>query len=73
LRPSGSAACADGDYQPSLEVLGVPLIMVPDSELVGKQPAVHRSCGLSLRNLAQNPLYLSDFVCAIQGPEKADK
>jgi hypothetical protein len=47
--------------------------MVPDSELVGKQPAVHRSCGLSLRNLAQNPLYLSDFVCAIQGPEKADK
>jgi hypothetical protein len=25
-----SAACADGDYQPSLGVLGVPLIMVPD-------------------------------------------
>jgi hypothetical protein len=25
------AACADGDYQPSLGVLGVPLIMVPDS------------------------------------------
>jgi hypothetical protein len=24
------AACADGDYQPSLGVLGVPLIMVPD-------------------------------------------
>jgi hypothetical protein len=30
LRPSGSAACADGDHQPSLRVLGVPLIMVPD-------------------------------------------
>jgi hypothetical protein len=26
----GFAACADGDYQPSLGVLGVPLIMVPD-------------------------------------------
>jgi hypothetical protein len=26
-----SAACADGDYQPSLGVLGVPLIMVPDN------------------------------------------
>jgi hypothetical protein len=26
-----SAACADGDYQPSLIVLGVPLIMVPDN------------------------------------------
>jgi hypothetical protein len=26
-----SAACADGDYQPSLGVLGVPLIMVPDT------------------------------------------
>jgi hypothetical protein len=25
------AACADGDYQPSLGVLGVPLIMVPDN------------------------------------------
>jgi hypothetical protein len=25
------AACANGDYQPSLGVLGVPLIMVPDS------------------------------------------
>jgi hypothetical protein len=25
------AACADGDYQPSLGALGVPLIMVPDS------------------------------------------
>jgi hypothetical protein len=25
------AACADGDYQPSLGVLGVPLIMVPDT------------------------------------------
>jgi hypothetical protein len=25
------AACADGGYQPSLGVLGVPLIMVPDS------------------------------------------
>jgi hypothetical protein len=25
------AACADGVYQPSLGVLGVPLIMVPDS------------------------------------------
>jgi hypothetical protein len=25
------AACADGDYQPSLGVLGVPLIMVPNS------------------------------------------
>jgi hypothetical protein len=31
LRPSASAVCADGDYQPSLGVLGVPLIMVPDS------------------------------------------
>jgi hypothetical protein len=30
LRPSASAVCADGDYQPSLGVLGVPLIMVPD-------------------------------------------
>jgi hypothetical protein len=27
------AACADGDYQPSLGVLGVPLIMVPDTNL----------------------------------------
>jgi hypothetical protein len=25
------AACADGDYQPSLGVLGVPLIMVLDT------------------------------------------
>jgi hypothetical protein len=25
------AACADGDYQPRLGVLGVPLIMVPDN------------------------------------------
>jgi hypothetical protein len=25
------AACADGDYQSSLGVLGVPLIMVPDT------------------------------------------
>jgi hypothetical protein len=25
------AACADGDYQPSLGVLGVPLIMVADT------------------------------------------
>jgi hypothetical protein len=31
MRPSGFAACADGDYQLSLGVLGVPLIMVPDS------------------------------------------
>jgi hypothetical protein len=31
LRPSVSAACADGDYQPCLGVLGVPLITVPDS------------------------------------------
>jgi hypothetical protein len=31
LRPSVSAVCADGDYQPSLGVLGVPLIMVPDT------------------------------------------
>ena len=30
LRPSVSVVCADGDYQPSLGVLGVPLIMVPD-------------------------------------------
>jgi hypothetical protein len=30
LRLSGFAACADGGYQPSLGVLGVPLIMVPD-------------------------------------------
>jgi hypothetical protein len=29
--PSVSAACADGDYQPSLGVLGVPLFMVPDN------------------------------------------
>jgi hypothetical protein len=29
--PSVFAACADGDYQPSLGVLGVPLIMVPDN------------------------------------------
>jgi hypothetical protein len=28
------AACADGDYQPSLGVLGVPLIMVPDTTSV---------------------------------------
>jgi hypothetical protein len=27
------AACADGDYHPSLEVLGVPLIMVPDNTI----------------------------------------
>jgi hypothetical protein len=33
LRPSASAVCADGDYQPSLEVFGVPLIMVPDMTL----------------------------------------
>jgi hypothetical protein len=26
-----STACADGDYQPSLGVFGVPLIMVPDT------------------------------------------
>jgi hypothetical protein len=25
--------CADGDYQPSLGALGVPLIMVPDNEI----------------------------------------
>jgi hypothetical protein len=31
LRPSAFAVCAVGDYQPSLGVLGVPLIMVPDS------------------------------------------
>jgi hypothetical protein len=31
LRPSVSAACADGDYQLCLGVLGVPLITVPDS------------------------------------------
>jgi hypothetical protein len=30
LRPSVSAACADGDYQRSLGLLEVPLIMVPD-------------------------------------------
>jgi hypothetical protein len=36
LRPSGSAACADGDYQPSLGVLGVPLIMVPNNKLHGR-------------------------------------
>ena len=30
MHPSTSAVCADGDYQPSLGVLGVPLIMVPD-------------------------------------------
>jgi hypothetical protein len=30
LRPSVSAACADGGYQPCLGVLGVPLITVPD-------------------------------------------
>jgi hypothetical protein len=31
LRPSGLCSfCADGVYQPSLRVLGVPLIMVPD-------------------------------------------
>jgi hypothetical protein len=30
LRPSLFAACADGDYQPCLGVLGVPLITVPD-------------------------------------------
>jgi hypothetical protein len=27
--------CADGGYQPSLGVLGVPLIMVPDRTVVG--------------------------------------
>jgi hypothetical protein len=26
--------CADGGYQPSLGVLGVPLIMVPDNDLL---------------------------------------
>jgi hypothetical protein len=31
LRPSVSAVCVDGDYQPSLGVLGVPLIIVPDN------------------------------------------
>jgi hypothetical protein len=31
LCPSVPAACADGDYQPCLGVLGVPLITVPDS------------------------------------------
>jgi hypothetical protein len=36
LRPSGSAACVDGDYQPSLRVLGVPLIMVPDNRILLK-------------------------------------
>jgi hypothetical protein len=25
--------CVDGDYQPSLGVLGVPLIMVPDTHI----------------------------------------
>jgi hypothetical protein len=30
LRPSVSAACADGDYQPCLGVLGVPLNTVPN-------------------------------------------
>jgi hypothetical protein len=29
------AACADGGYQPSLGVLGVPLIMVPDTTKQG--------------------------------------
>jgi hypothetical protein len=33
-------ACADGDYQPSLGVLGVPLIMVPDSTIVGDDEPV---------------------------------
>jgi hypothetical protein len=28
------AACADGDYQPSLGVSGVPLIMVPDTKQI---------------------------------------
>jgi hypothetical protein len=31
LRQSVSTVCVDGDYQPSLGVLGVPLIMVPDN------------------------------------------
>jgi hypothetical protein len=31
LRPSVSAACADGDYQPCLGVLGIPLITVSDT------------------------------------------
>jgi ribonuclease HI len=31
LRPSVSAACADGGYQSCLGVLGVPLITVPDT------------------------------------------
>jgi hypothetical protein len=30
------AACADGGYQPSLGVLGVPLIMVPDTNILIK-------------------------------------
>jgi hypothetical protein len=33
-----SAACADGDYQPSLGVLGVPPIMVPDKEHLQECP-----------------------------------
>jgi hypothetical protein len=37
------AACADGDYQPSLGVLGVPLIMVPDRECLGSF-----TCSLSI-------------------------
>jgi hypothetical protein len=31
LRPSVSAACVDGGYQPCLGVLGVPLITVPNN------------------------------------------
>jgi hypothetical protein len=41
LRPSVSVACADGGYQPCLGVLGVPLIMVPDTVVAGSEI---RSC-----------------------------
>jgi hypothetical protein len=45
------AACADGDYQPSLGVLGVPLIMVPDTAYL----CIKRIEGRSCTNFAPNP------------------
>jgi hypothetical protein len=34
--------CADGGYQLRLGVLGVPLIMVPDTYIVTKNTVLHR-------------------------------
>jgi hypothetical protein len=41
--------CADGGYQLRLGVLGVPLIMVPDNDLINALPKVPlHTCPLSL-------------------------